>query len=57
MPVTVQKRGNKFVVTDATGKTHFTHDSEAAANAQRDAINISLARRRGRRIPRKKGTA
>lgn len=37
MPITVQKRGKKFVVTDGD-KTYGTHKSRKAAENQRKAI-------------------
>ena len=46
MPVRVVKEGNKWVVTDRSGKTRFVHDSETKAKAQQRAINASLARMR-----------
>ncbi len=43
----VRKRGNKFVVTDSSGKKVLgTHTTRAAANRQLRAIEASKARRR-----------
>lgn len=65
MPVTVKKRNGKYRLVDiTTGKLTKTkagtsadgggHKSQAAAKKQMAAINISQARKRGRKIPRKK---
>ena len=53
--MSVKKRGDKFIVTDSTGKkTLGTHDTRKEAIKQLQAIEISKARRKGKNIPRKR---
>jgi hypothetical protein len=43
MPVTVQRRGNKFAIVEkATGKVKGHSDTEEKAQASANAINASL---------------
>ena len=46
MPITVERSGSKFKVTDGS-KVFGTHDTRKEANAQVQAINISKAKRKG----------
>lgn len=41
MPVHTTKRGTKFAVVDDQGKSHGTHPTKKAAQAQATAINIA----------------
>ena len=65
MPLTAKKRGNKFrVVETSTGKIAKNkagsaldgggHSSEGKAMQQAAAVNISQARKRGAKIPKKR---
>ena len=64
MPVVTKKRGDKYrVIEKETGKIAKNktgtsldgggHKSKAAAEKQASAVNISQARKRGRKIPKK----
>lgn len=64
MPLSVKKQGTKFrVIEKNTGKLALNkggkpldgggHASMAGAKAQAAAVNISQARKRGAKIPRK----
>jgi len=64
MPVIIKKRGDRFrIVEKNTGKIAKNkagtaldgggHKSKAAADKQRSAVNISQARKRGAKIPKK----
>ena len=54
MPVRSSREGNKFVVHERAGKTRFVHETAAGAKRQEAAINIALARMRGKKIPLKR---
>lgn len=47
----IEKRGGKWVVLSGIGKVLGRHKSEAEADAQLKAIEISKARAAGHRIP------
>ncbi len=52
--MTVRRKGGKFQLLSGTGKVLGTHDTRVQAEAQESAINISKARAKGKRIPKKK---
>lgn len=51
--MTIRKAGSKYKLVSSTGKVLGTHPSKAAATRQEKAIQISKARAKGHRIPRK----
>lgn len=50
----IKQEGSKWVLYDSKGKKKLgTHDSKKAAEKQEAAINISKARSKGHKIPKK----
>lgn len=52
--MTVRKSGSKFKLISSSGKVLGTHNTRAGAEKQESAIQISKARAKGKRIPKKR---
>ena len=52
--MTVRKKGSRFQLISSTGKVLGTHSTRAGAEKQEKAIQISKARKAGKRIPKKR---
>ncbi len=52
--MTIKKRGGKYKLISGKGKVLGSHSTREGAAKQERAINISKARAKGHRIPRRK---